>query len=85
MSQEFDPRRKEIALTLIGLATILTIDFTGILRGETSRVWLFLQPLIVVPVAMELSRYRGRWRLALFSMQWLIVACLKAKMIFIRP
>ena len=83
--REFDPTRKEVALTLIGLVTILTIDLTGTLRGEAARVWLFLQPLVVVPVAMELYRFRWRWRIAIFSMQWLIVACVKAKMFFIIP
>lgn len=78
----FDPTRQDVALTLIGLATILTVDLTGLLRGETARVWLFLQPLVIVPVALELSRFRWHWRLAIFWMQWLIVACLKAKMFF---
>jgi hypothetical protein len=83
--RDFDPTQKKVALTLIGLATILTVDLTGMLRGEAARVWLFLQPLVVVPVAVELHRFRWRWRIAIFSMQWLIVVCLKAKMFFIVP
>ena len=83
--RNFDGGKEEIALSLIGLATILTVDLTGVLRGETARVWLFLQPLLLVPAALELARFRGRWQTALFSMQWLILACLKAKMMFIRP
>jgi hypothetical protein len=85
MAKDFDLGRNDIALTLIGLITILTIDLTGVLRGEAARVWLFLQPLLIVPAALELSRFHGRWRTALFSLQWLILACLKAKMLFIRP
>ena len=85
MIRNGDLAREEVALSLIGLATILTIDLTGVLRGEAARVWLFLQPLMIVPAALELSRFRGRWRMALFSMQWLILAGLKAKMLFIRP
>jgi hypothetical protein len=83
--RDFDPSRKEVALTFIGLATIVTIDLSGLLRGEVARVWLFLQPLVVVPVAMELYRLRWRWRMAIFSMQWLILVCLKARMFFIAP
>jgi hypothetical protein len=85
MAPNFDPTRPEVALTVIGLATILTVDLTGVLRGEAARVWLFLQPLVAVPVALELSRFRRRWLLALFWMQWLIVVCLKAKMFFVNP
>ena len=83
--RNLDGGKEEIALSLIGLTTILTVDLTGVLRGEAARVWLFLQPLLIVPAALELARFRGRWRTALFSMQWLILACLKAKMLFIGP
>lgn len=85
VSRDFDLGRRDVALSILGLATILTVDLTGALRGEAARVWLFLQPLLIVPAALELSRFRGRWRTALFAMQWLILACLKAKMLFIRP
>lgn len=81
----FDRTRTEVALTLIGLATILTIDLSGVLRGEAARVWLFLQPLVVVPAALELARFEWRWRLAIFSMQWLIVVFLKANLGFVNP
>ena len=84
-AKNFDFAQDGTALTLIALATIVTIDLSGVLRGEASRVWLFLQPLLIVPAAIELSRHRGRWLFALISLQWLILACLKAKMMFIRP
>jgi hypothetical protein len=61
------------------------VDVSGLLRGETARVWLFLQPLLIVPVAIEISRLRRPWRLAIFAMQWWIVVCIKAKMSFIEP
>ena len=77
--------RFDIALTLIGLSTILMVDLSGLLRGEVTRVWIFLQPLLAVPVGLELSRYPRRWRLAVFAMQWAIIVCLKAKMTFLYP
>jgi hypothetical protein len=83
--KKFDWDRDGLALTLIGLATILTVDLSGLLRGETARVWLFLQPLLVVPVAIELSRYDRPWRISIFAMQWFIAVCIKAKMSFVEP
>lgn len=82
-SQNFDPMQKAFALTVIGLATILTVDLSGLMRGEAARVWLFLQPLVIVPAALELSRFRWPWRLTIFGMQWVIVVCLKAKIFFL--
>jgi hypothetical protein len=83
--ERFDAKRTDTALTLIGLATILTVDLSGLLRGEVARVWLFLQPLVVVPVAGELSRLSWPWKLSIFALQWWIVVCLKTKISFVSP
>jgi hypothetical protein len=83
--QRFDAKRTDMMLPLIGLGTILTVDLSGLLRGEAMRVWLFLQPLLVVPVAGELSRLSWPWKLSLFALQWWIVVCLKAKLSFVNP
>jgi hypothetical protein len=72
------------AMTLIGLATILTVDAYGHL-GETARVWMFLQPLVVVPVALALASARWQWRLSILAMQWWILVCLKARFEFLAP
>jgi hypothetical protein len=73
------------ALTLIGVGTILTVDLTGLLRGEAARVWLFLQPLLMAPAGVELARFRWPWRIAILAVQWWILVCVKAKMAFLEP
>jgi len=78
-----DVDRAGSALLWISLATIATVDLSGLLRAESARAWLFLQPLLVVPAALELSRANLSWRLSIFAIQWWIVVCLKAKMTFI--
>jgi hypothetical protein len=75
----------ESILSLIGLATILVVDGTGLLRAETSRVWLFLQPLVALPVALALRSYTDRTQIVFFGVQWLTLVSLKAKLEFIRP
>lgn len=85
LRDEFKNNPNGMALTLIGLATILTVDLSGLLRGETARVWLFLQPLLVVPVAVELARVRWPWRVSILTLQWWILVLIKAKMSFIEP
>ena len=77
--------RTGTAMTWIGLATILTVDLSGLLRGETARTWLFLQPFLVVPVALELGRLEWRRKTALLLLQWWILVCIKTKMSFIEP
>ena len=85
LRDEFKDNPDGAALTLIGLATVLTVDLSGLLRGETARVWLFLQPLWVAPIAIELARARRSWRFAILAMQWWLLVLIKAKMSFIEP
>jgi hypothetical protein len=73
------------ALGWIGLATILLIDVSGLLRAETARVWLFLQPFLVVPAALALSGFGRHARLAVLALQWSIVAALIGRVAFIAP
>ena len=75
-------RAEALSISLIGLATIAVIDASGLLRAETARIWLFLQPLVIVPAAVELARL-GRVRVAVLMMQWLIVVVLVCKLVFI--
>jgi len=73
------------ALIRIGLATILVIDVSGLLRAETARVWLFLQPFVVVPAGLALARIEARWRIAVFAAQWLVLVAMVTRLSFIDP
>jgi hypothetical protein len=69
----------------IGLLTIIIIDLTGLLRCETARVWLFLQPLLMVPVGIELSRFNKAFQYVLLLLLFAILVSIKANMWFISP
>ena len=73
------------ALSIMALATILVVDVSGLLRGETARLWLFLQPFLIVPASRELLRFDARGRALVFAVQWLIVAVMVCRMSFVEP
>jgi len=76
---------KHVILSYIGLATILIVDLTGLLHAETTRVWLFLQPLILIPACLELIRLGKVHRWILFSMLWINVVVIKSNIWFVIP
>ncbi len=47
----------------IGLAQIVLVAVTGLLRCETARIWLLLAPLLMLAAGAELERWdrRSRW------------------------
>lgn len=77
-----DPTGSLRVFALAGLATILVVDLSGLLRAEVARVWLFLQPFVVVLVGCELSRWTIDRR-NLFLMTVLFAAVvLRTRMLF---
>jgi len=82
---EFDWKRSDLVLSLIALATILVVDVSGVLRAETARIWLFLQPFALVPASSEMLRFGVRGRIAIFAMQWFVAATLLCKISFLDP
>lgn len=74
---------EEERLSMIGLAVVGIVDLSGLLRAETARVWLFLQPLLLLPAGLALARLPAGGREGLVALQWIILVVIKAKMQFI--
>ena len=58
---------------------------TGLLRCETSRVWLFLQPLVMLALGLELSRWNGWARAVVFTCLVLLTAAVAQNMELLSP
>lgn len=74
---------KYLVYSFLGLASIAAIDLTGLLRCETARVWLFLQPFIVIPAGIELERLKRRSQFAVLLVLFFTLTSIKANMLFI--
>lgn len=72
--------RREI---LVGLGAIGIVAATGLLACETSRVWLFLQPLVMIPLGQELSRWSVRARAIALACLLLLTCVIAANMQFL--
>jgi hypothetical protein len=76
-------RQPERALTWLALFAIVAVDLTGLLRCETARVWLFLQPLVVVPAGLELARWEPHTRALTLGLLALILIVVRCKLRFV--
>jgi hypothetical protein len=75
---------RETVITLAGLVSILIIDLTGLIRCEAARVWLFLQPLAIVPAGLTLARFKPAERSVVLGASALILIAIVCKLIFLR-
>jgi hypothetical protein len=58
---------KLAAVALICIAQPCLVGALGLLQTETARVWLFMQPLILVPIGLELANWSRRQRLVVYA------------------
>ena len=70
------------AFAFAGLSTIVIVDLTGLLRAETARVWLFLQPFVIVLVGCELARWTPGRRQGYFAVLLFALVVLRTRMLF---
>lgn len=79
----FVTRRERSATTALAIAGLLTpcvVAATGLLQAETARVWIFLLPLLALPAAMEMARWRTAERVVVLSSVVFVTIALYANM-----
>ncbi len=63
------------SLAVATFAVLLLLNFSGAVKGETERLWLFLNPpLAAVAAAAAAGRPARAWPLACLPLQWLLLA-----------
>jgi hypothetical protein len=60
-------RRSMLLLGALCLGQIAAVGVLGLIRCETARVWIFMLPLLMLPVGVELGRWRLGWRMAVYA------------------
>jgi hypothetical protein len=65
------------------LVQILLIGLTGVLQSEVTRLWIFVLPLLAVPVGLELRRWNRQTRLAAFVCMWILLTTVVGNIRFI--
>lgn len=73
-------RDRELALAAAALLQLLVVAVTGLLRCETIRVWLFLYPLLLLPVGLRLAALPSAVRLTVYCCLWLLTVVIGCNM-----
>jgi hypothetical protein len=76
-------RVAEFWIALLCIAQFFVIALIGLLQTEASRVWLFMYPMLMLPVGLELAKWRPRQRLAVYAALLLLTAAMCQSMQFI--
>lgn len=71
--------------TLSAALTLLAVEASGVLDYEAQRVWLFLQPLLFVPAALQLGEFSRKDQTRILLAQWAVLATLGRSLLFVVP
>jgi hypothetical protein len=72
-------------LLILAVAQPLVVALSGQLQSETARVWNFMLPLLILPAAIELARWRP-WARGVFYLSLLLVLLVVGQnMVFLNP
>jgi hypothetical protein len=78
------PRGRDLQLSLLALGQFVGVAVTGLLQTETARVWLFMAPLLMIPVGLELQHWKFSQRVLAYFCLWMIFAAVHQNMTFIQ-
>ena len=78
------PRELAMVVSLcIGIPLLVAV--LGLLQSETARVWNFMLPLLILPAALELSRWPGWARQVVYGSMLVILLLVARHMRFMGP
>ena len=77
------PFGRDLAIVSLALAQIAAVAVVGLLQTETARVWIFMMPLLMIPVGVELQAWDGRSRAAVYACFALVLAAIHQNMMFL--
>lgn len=77
------PREPRLWIILSAVGQILVVACSGLMQAETSRVWLFMVPLLVIPIGLELRCWRFPHRMLTYFCLWLAFAAIHQNMVFV--
>ncbi|MGD0387453.1 MAG: hypothetical protein ABSC42_00745 [Tepidisphaeraceae bacterium] len=71
-----------LAISLLCIGQFLFVAVTGLIQSETARVWIFMQPMLMLPIGLELASWSPRWRLAVYGALLLLTSAMCQNLVF---
>jgi hypothetical protein len=72
-------------VAILCAAQFLLIALLGVLQTEAARLWLFMLPMLMLPVGLELAKMPRAARLAIFAVLLLLTVEMSQSMQFVTP
>jgi hypothetical protein len=74
----------EAKIAVVSVLQFLVIAAVGLLQTETARIWIFMYPMLMVPIGLELARWPRAARVAVYVALLIITAAMCQSMEFMQ-
>lgn len=68
---------------MVSVSQFVVIALIGLLQTESARIWIFMYPMLMLPVGLELAMWRPWQRLAVYAALLLLTVAMCQSMQFI--
>lgn len=85
LTQLWKHKTEAFWLAIFGVALPVLVAIVALLQAETSRVWIFMLPIFLLPAAVEFRRWSLAQRALTFGTMLLIALAIGYNMIFLLP
>jgi hypothetical protein len=76
------PRPPTTTMAMLCIAQFVFVAVTGLIQCETARVWMFMLPMLMTPIGLELSKWNYRMRTIAYVTLLLISLSVFRNMVF---
>jgi hypothetical protein len=77
-----DPnRRKHLPIALLGIAQLVFVAVSNLVPGETWRVWMFMMPMLILPIGLELKTWSFAQRCTVYLLLLMMTVAICQNMI----
>ena len=76
-------RDHELLVSCFCLLQLFIVAVGALLASETARLWIFMLPLFLVPVGLELTTFNLSSRIGSFFLVWILTVVICQNMLFI--
>jgi hypothetical protein len=70
-------------IALVSVSQFVVIALVGLLQTESARIWIFMYPMLILPVGLELAKWKPWQRLAVYAALLLLTVAMCQSMQFI--
>ena len=70
-------------IALVGVSQFVIIAMAGLLQTESARIWIFMYPMLMLPIGLELARWRPMGRMVAYVALLILTVMMCQSMEFI--